>query len=255
VTTPQRIDGVDVSHYQNGSFDYDAMMQAGVKWMYHKCTEGNTYKDPNYARRRGEAKDAGLPFGAYHFARPTAGVGDAEAEAKFFIETAKPVPGDLRPALDLETLENLHGLPLVAWTDRFCAEVKRLTGVDPVIYTPYTLSNELEERCVFWVPRYNSTNTPPQRRWDVWQFSNGQYGVPNRVPGIGNCDINTSKVPVQMLVIPKPQDKPAQPHLGKRIQSALDDLAVAEGRAKDGTRRDTLIKRAMAALRKIKPTS
>ena len=44
---------------------------------------------------------------------------------------------------------------------------------------------------------------------------------------------------------------PEEETRGKKVDEALDALAVAEKRAKDGTERDTLIKRAIRILKKI----
>lgn len=248
MTQPMRIDGVDISHHQNGKIDWAALKRAGVKWMYHKATEGASFKDSNYAARRAEAKKAGMPFGYYHFAR--AGVGDARQEARFSVSVGKPVPGDLRPALDLETTEGLSMDAIRRWADEFCDEIEDLCGVTPVVYTPYVLSSALEKKALFWVPRYNDSNTPPVRQWDIWQFSNGQFGVPNSVPGLGHVDLNHSKVQLSELLIPKP----ALTSRGVNVDEAIRRLKAAEKRAKDGTARDTLIKRALAQLARIKPT-
>lgn len=250
MTTAMRVDGVDISHHQPGVIGWAALKAAGVKWMYHKATEGAGFRDSNYNKRRAEAKKAGMPFGAYHFARPS--VGDAKVEAKFFISVANPAVGDLRPCLDLETTEGLSEAAIDKWADEFCAEVERLTSVVPLVYTPFKLSDSLERKALFWVPRYNNSNTPPTRSWDIWQFSNGQFGVPNKVAGLGNVDLNHSKVHLNDLLIPKA----AEPVLtrGVNVDAALTSLDKADKRAKDGTERDTLIKRAARILRRIKPT-
>jgi GH25 family lysozyme M1 (1,4-beta-N-acetylmuramidase) len=188
-----------------------------------------------------------MPFGAYHFARPS--VGDAKTEARFFIDVANPVPGDLRPCLDLETTEGLSMTQIKTWADEFCAEVERLTSVTPLVYTPFLLSASLERRALFWVPRYNNDNDPPIRSWDIWQFSNGVFGVPNRVNGLGNVDLNHSKVDLKDLLIPKA----AEPVLtrGRNVDSAIKDLTAAEKKAKDGTDRDSRIKRSLQILKRI----
>lgn len=188
--TPMRVDGVDISHHQDGTINYAAAKQAGVKWLYHKATEGATYRDPNYTKRRAEAAKAGLPFGAYHFAR--AGVGDAEQEARAFLSYARPKPGDLRPALDLETTEGLSLTRLRTWAFAFAVEVVRQTGVAPIIYTPFDLGEDTKG-CLIWRPRYNDSNTPPALPWDIWQFSNGVLGKPDLVAGFGHVDLNTMR--------------------------------------------------------------
>jgi GH25 family lysozyme M1 (1,4-beta-N-acetylmuramidase) len=225
--------------------------------MYHKATEGSDFRDSNYIRRREECKNVKLPFGAYHFARPSSG-NDALTEARFFISVAKPVVGDLRPALDLEVKDEISGPALVRWADDFCNEVQMLTGVVPVVYTPYLLSEALEKKAIIWVPRYNNDNRPPERSWDIWQFSNGLLGVPNSVPGLGHVDLNHSKVPLSAIRIPKPTPPtPPKPDpeksRGPNVDIAVDSLTKAEKFAKDGGKRDTLIKRALRSLKRIKP--
>lgn len=224
----QRVDGVDISHWQSGNLDWNAAAKAGVKWVYHKSTEGTTYRDPNYTKRRAEAKRSGMPFGAYHFARPDADGKDAKAEAQFFVKVANPKPGDLRPALDLETRENLSGMKLVKWADDFCKEVERLTGVVPVVYTPYILSTELQNKAIMWRPRYNNQNIPPKEDWDIWQFSNGVYGVPRSIPGFGNVDINTSRVGLNKLLIPKKEVKPSKPKKTATLKFAEISLQFSD---------------------------
>lgn len=250
MTKALRIDGVDISHHQPGVIGWAALKAAGVKWMYHKATEGAGFRDSNYNKRRAEAKKAGMPFGAYHFARPS--VGDAKTEAKFFVSVANPAVGDLRPCLDLETTEGLSGSQIDDWADTFCAEVERLTSVTPLIYTPFTLSPALERKALFWVPRYNNTNTPPVRQWDIWQFSNGVFGVPNQVRGLGHVDLNHSKVHLRDLLIPKA----AEPVLtrGGNVDAGLESLQKAERHSKEGTKRDSLLDRAIKIVKRIKPT-
>lgn len=251
MTVPLKVHGVDISHHQAGNIGWASLKRAGVQWMYHKATEGAGFKDSNYTKRRAEAKAAGMPFGAYHFARPERG--DARVEARFFISVAKPVPGDLRPCLDLETQEHLSGAALVQWADDFNDEVEKLTGQTVVVYTPYVLSSALERKALFWVPRYNNSNTPPTRSWDIWQFSNGVFGVPNQVAGLGHVDLNHSKVSVQDLLIPKAA-QPVPESRGKNVDGAIEDLTKAEKRAKEGTTRDRLLDRALRVLKRIKPT-
>lgn len=210
MTKPMRVDGIDISHHQGGKIDLAGAKKRGLKWMYHKATEGETVKDGMYSRRRAEAKKAGLPFGAYHFARPE--VGDAVKEARRFIDVAKPVPGDLRPALDLETDEGLSLVQIRQWCATFVAEIVRLVGVKPIIYTPFDLG-AADDGCILWRPRYNNTNTQPVLKWDIWQFSNGIAGVPSRLAGVGEVDLNTMRdgLTVAQMQIPTPKPAPPKP--------------------------------------------
>lgn len=249
MTMPLPVHGVDISHHQkNINIDWTKLKNAGVQWMYHKASEGISLRDSAYLRRREQAKAAGMPFGAYHFARPSGG--DARAEARFFIDVSRPMVGDLRPCLDLETREFVSGQALVDWADAFCDEIQRLVKVVPVVYTPYTLSQELEDRAIFWVPRYNNRNERPFRDWDIWQFSNGQLGLPNSVPGLGHVDLNYSpKVSLAELQFPPQNNVPTS--RGRNVDEAITLLFQAK--AKPGSERDTLLKKASKILKSIKP--
>ena len=204
------IDGIDISHWQDGNIDYAAAKAAGVKFIYHKATEGRTYSDPNYARRRAEAKKAGIPFGAYHFARPN--FNSAKDEARRFLKVADPEPGDMIPVLDLEVNEKkMSRAALTRWVGNFL-EVFHRKGIKVMIYTPFDLNKTFG--APLWVARYNNAMLAPRvpspwKTWDVWQFSDGVYGKPNFAPGVGKVDLNTlnTGVTVKELRIPKPVEK------------------------------------------------
>ncbi len=208
MTTARTVHGADVSHHQ-GTLDLPAAKKAGLQFLWHKATEGNTLKDAEYAGRRAAAAKAGVPFGAYHFARPD--VGDAAVEATFFVKTAQPKPGDLLPALDLETTEGLTLTQLKVWARTFAETVERLTGFDTALYCPWDLGLGL----VRWVPRYNRDNRLPAVPWDIWQFSGGAEfpGTPSTFPGLGAVDLNTFRQGFGLghIVIPKPEVKPPKP--------------------------------------------
>lgn len=203
MTTRQTPVLVDTSHHQDYRIDFAAAKKAGIKGQYHKATEGTGFRDPDYATRRAAAKKAGLAFGAYHFARPSNG--DADDEARHFLSVAKPRPGDLLPALDLETTEGLSIGSLRGWAKEWSRIVSAACGGhDPVVYSPW----DLQVPGLRWRPRYNDANTPPALPWDVWQFSNGVLGVPDRVAGFpGATDLNTLRkgLPFSALVYPKPK--------------------------------------------------
>lgn len=219
----RRIDGVDLSHFQaNLNIDWPEAKKAGVKFVYHKATESTDWTDASYAKRRAEAKAHGVPFGAYHFAHPA--LGNAETEAQHFLKFASPARGDMAPALDLEVnTEHMSEDQLATWVETFFAAVFKHTGVKRgVLYTPFNISRR-PKGVVLWVARYNNDNRPPTvhqpfHTWTIWQFSDGQFGNPSVVPGIGRVDIDTlhKRFPwanVNHLVLPtvKPRHKHHKP--------------------------------------------
>ncbi len=65
-TMPGSIDVViDINH--DNHFDAIKARNAGVRAVIHKASEGATFLDPAYRRRRQDALAAGLLWGAYHF--------------------------------------------------------------------------------------------------------------------------------------------------------------------------------------------
>lgn len=194
---PRRtLDGVDISHHQSGRFDLKAAKAAGLRWWYVKATEGTSFKDPTYRKRVRQARAAGLPVGAYHFARP--GNGDAVAEARYFLKHIELRAGDMVPMLDLEDIGDLTLAQLTTWTGAWVRTVtqelrrKGLAG-RPVIYTPFNLEKGFG--CLLWVARYSDDFRPPviPRPWQraaIWQHSNGRLGPVKSVPGLGHVDVN-----------------------------------------------------------------
>ena len=172
------------------------MKAKGLLGVYHKATEGSTWKDPSYAARRAEAKAAGMPFGAYVFV--SAG-SDAKKTVEFLLQVASPKPGDLAPMIDFE--ESALGAWSQAKKDAWMKEavdlLTRATGIKPLIYTPFNFTSTYG--CGLWTATYNNQNKlasieKPWSEWEVFQFSNGVYGVPREFMG-HHIDLNTVKNP------------------------------------------------------------
>ena len=226
-TKPRRIDGVDLSHHNPVTeAALRAAKGAGVRFVYHKATEGAGFVDGTYDARRKLAKLVGLPFGAYHFARPARG--DASQEANHFLKIAKPAKGDLAPCLDLETTEGLTMAELRAWAAEWVGVVRKATGVEPVIYSPWDLGT----KGLRWRPRYNASNTPPALAWDVWQFkADGAIGVPSSVAGLGRVDLNTFAEGITLASIPRVGAKPTPPQADTvRVNVAHASLQFSDTR-------------------------
>ena len=224
------VHGADLSHHNEDPALVRAR-EAGLMFVYHKATEGSTVRDPQYPARRAAARKARLPFGAYHFASPDHD--DAAVEARAFLEYADPQAGDLVPALDMEVAGSER---LEAWSKRFMAEVLRLLeqrGLRPkdrlIHYGPDDYGPDYP--FLRWVPRYNNSNEPPTARFDIWQFSNGELGVPHSFPGLaGKVDLNTMRpgLTVDSLLLERLGS--GDPHPGKG-----EDENTGKGGSKGGS--------------------
>jgi lysozyme len=193
--TAERIDFFDLSNWQTRPIDWAAVKAAGVKWVIHKATQGTTSTDMMYRQRRLEAGHHGVQFGAYHFADPSPG--NALAEADHFLYAASPRPGDVVPVLDLES--NPRGMDTAAlslWVHQWITHVRASLNIPRVIlYTRMELEGEFAAK--LWVPRYSDNDAAPVapapfKAWAMWQFSDGRYGVPNRLEGVPfDVDLST----------------------------------------------------------------
>jgi GH25 family lysozyme M1 (1,4-beta-N-acetylmuramidase) len=194
-------EGIDISHWQ-GAIDWTKVAAAGKRFAFMKASESTDFVDNTYDTNRQRARAAGLYVGAYHFAQPSTGAGDAVAEADHFIDTARPVSGDLIPVLDLERNGSLSQAALTGWVQSFLGRVYERVGVRAVIYvspnfwrtymgdTTWFGANGYD---ILWVAHWTTGVTPsvPGANWagDGWTF--WQYTSDGTVPGIsGRVDLN-----------------------------------------------------------------
>jgi GH25 family lysozyme M1 (1,4-beta-N-acetylmuramidase) len=194
-------EGIDVSHWQ-GTIDWGKVRAAGKRFAYIKATEETTYIDNMYAINRAGAKAAGLYVGAYHFARPDATPGDAQAEADHFVDTAAFAPGELLPVLDLEQSGGLTSDVLQTWVRSFLDRVYVRTGIRAVIYvSPSFWSTKMSNSVwfaqngyqVLWVAHWTTASTPstPGANWAGRGWTFWQYTSDGTVPGIaGRVDLD-----------------------------------------------------------------
>jgi len=188
--------GIDVSHWQ-GTIDWKRVAGAGKRFVFLKATDGHDFVDPTFVTNRAGARANGLLVGAYHFARPDPSAGDAVEEARWFVGRANPRPGNLLPVLDLETSKGLDRQGITTWARRWVAEVRRLTGVTPLVYTsPYGWASRTgdsralaRDGAPLWIAHWGvESPTLPAGEWDgngwrVWQHTSHGHvaGIAGRV--------------------------------------------------------------------------
>ncbi|MEA2453241.1 MAG: lysozyme [Actinomycetota bacterium] len=246
--------GIDVSHWQeeNGNvINWQKVSETHV-FAFHKATEGTTYADPRYADNRTEAASASIPFGAYHFARPSGGTiaaaqQDGVDEADHFLAVAQPAAGDLIPVLDLEANGNLPTRRLKAWVQSWLDRVRSVVGVEPMIYTgPNFWESYMGNTAEFaayplWIAHYTS-DAPrvPGGNWggNGWAF--WQWTSSAQVPGIkggvdedrfAGTDLTPYKIPGAPLPVPTPD--PATPPSNQSPPTISGDTEVGSTLAAD----------------------
>ncbi|MCF2719312.1 glycoside hydrolase [Paenibacillus sp. UKAQ_18] len=199
--------GIDVSRYQ-GKIDWKAVKASGISFAFIKASQGKLYRDKTFIGNAQAARAVGVLVGAYHYVDDSAKTPeDARKEAANFVSAVNSAGGiasfDLPPVMDYESNKSgLSKAALTAVARTFLAEVERLTGVRPIVYTYPSFIGNFSGLSDYplWIARYSATQVPAGAsgwsRWDFWQYSDGSAGgtLPSgtrKVAGIaGPVDLN-----------------------------------------------------------------
>ena len=205
--------GIDVSAH-NGTVDWKAAAEAGIKFAWVKATEGQTHVNSNWVKRYNGAAENKVVVGAYHFARPDSNKydspeADAMAEFKHFRKALSQVGGlkcgNLVPAVDLEAGMKTDDQYNVDWYLEWLRLAEEEWGVKAIVYTAKWAwglylrkanENDLKkfrEYPVWWANYIRKErkmgpgeNLRLWKEWDVWQYTG--WGA---CPGIkGKVDLN-----------------------------------------------------------------
>ena len=179
VNEKNRVVGVDVSYYQ-ADIDMAVLKAQGVGFIYIKATEGSSRQDERFAWNWKNAREAGLPSGAYHFfSFDSAG----STQAENFIRTVGPdLKGRLIPVVDVEYYGDKEKNPpekadvvreLKFWLDA----VEKQYGVKPMIYTrpdvcKKYLGDEFDEYKKWLSSVYMPLSWKYHGDWVLWQYLN-----------------------------------------------------------------------------------
>lgn len=189
----REVHGIDVSHWQ-GKINWQKVKEAGLEFAYLKATEGVTFIDSQFKANYHHAQVADIPVGAYHFFRPKL---NPIAQARHFVRVLGRLPVDgLRPVLDVEDHDECRRDEIRQGVRACAAEIARLTGVTPIIYTytsfweDFVACRETPKTYPLWIANYNKVHRPGLpvgwNKYLLWQWT--QTGT---VAGVkGNVDLN-----------------------------------------------------------------
>lgn len=189
---------LDLSHHNEidtKAGGFSAVYRAGIRGIIHKSSQGVGMTDAKYAARRKMATDAGLLWGAYHFADNQ----DVDAQVGHFIRAAQPDENTLM-ALDFEP--NANHTMSIAQARTFLTKIAAILGRKAVLYSGNLAKEQLKSADPFfgshrlWLSQYGAVPNV-QRSWSapwLWQFTGDGLGPkPHAIAGIiGNgIDINS----------------------------------------------------------------
>ena len=135
-----RTHGPDVAKWQHPHgkpINWAAAKRSGAGYAFMKATEGTTVVNPWFRADWSGAARAGLPRGAYHFARPALPISTATAQAHAYLRVVGTLhrPGDMPAVLDLESTGGLTPGQLILWAQQWVRTVQDATGRAPILYT------------------------------------------------------------------------------------------------------------------------
>ncbi len=187
----KNLKGIDISRW-NGEIDFKLVKSQGIKVVYIKATQGENIVDPKLKINTTKAKEAGLSIGFYHFFAPST-VESALKQAKHFVDNVKEYKVDCRLALDIERDNQLSSEVLTNLSKVFLEEVKKLSGLEVVLYTYTSFINEHLDKTLniypLWVAHYGVDRPGKNNVWDEWVGF--QYSEKGKVKGINtDCDLD-----------------------------------------------------------------
>ncbi len=171
------IHGIDVSHYQSTIDwgDVQTMQDKNIKigFAFIKSTEGLNDIDNAFRRNWVNAKEAGMPRGAYHFFTPNK---SGKAQAENFIDNVVLEKGDLPPVLDIERTYGASAEQIQQRAKDWLVMVEKKYKTKPIIYTNVAfyenfLASQFDDYPL-WVAHYLVKDKPRiKRNWLFWQHN------------------------------------------------------------------------------------
>lgn len=238
--TDKSLFGIDINEYTT-NVDFTVLART-VDFLYLRgsgSASGRFRVDRKFIQFASEARNFGIPVGAYHFGVPSNDLTTADSQCDDFIGLlqrgfGQGNYGDLFPVLDVEvpTDKSISTVALVNWIDRFRRRFERATRRRLMLYTGvffvqlydnffvpgrgYPLSN-----MPLWIALYTAIPTNPRippdlggwTRWRIWQYSESAT-----VAGIGNpVDANWGPNSIDLLVQPDQVNGLSASRVGNRI--------------------------------------
>jgi lysozyme len=159
----------------------------GLLGVIHKASQGIGIIDPAYALRRQMARDAGLLWGAYHFATAD----DPISQVNHFLDCALPDQNTL-VALDYEP--NGASTMSIDQARAFLSTVETKLGRKAVLYSGNLIKETLPGTDAFfgghrlWLAEYGPQARLPAawNKYWLWQYSDS--GQVSGISGAVDCD-------------------------------------------------------------------
>ena len=223
---PKSLFGADINEFsQNVNFQ---TLARTVDFLYLRSSGSGTGSfriDQKFLEFAKEARNYGIPVGAYHYAMPSTNLTTADSQCDDFIELLQigfgtNDYGDLFPVLDVEAPVNksIPTTTLLNWVDRFRVRFEKKTRRRLMLYTGeffiklyddflYPGRGHILSNMPLWIAMYPAIpGNPPYppnaggwTRWRIWQYTDK-----GNVNGVSSpTDLNWGPDNIAYLVQPK----------------------------------------------------
>lgn len=180
----EKLQGIDVSHYQ-GLINWQQVARCGeISYVYIKATEGEKLVDNTFRQNLQGARKVGLHVGAYHFYRPNVNI---QLQFLNFSQNVNLREMDLIPIIDIEHRGKESLAVFRSKLKQFLDKVERHYGVRPILYTSRDFYNKYLAgpftNYKYMIARYH-TEVP--QLCDNAPFVMWQYSATGTLPGINH---------------------------------------------------------------------
>lgn len=233
---PNSLFGIDINEYTQG-VDFSILARK-IDFLYLRSSGSGTGRfrvDRKFLDFAREARNYGIPVGAYHYAMPSWDLNTADSQCDDFLAILQDAfgekdYGDIFPALDVEapTDQSISTEALINWVDRFRKRFEKKSRRRLILYTGsffIDLYNNFYipgrgyplKSMLLWIAMYTKyPGNPPYpadqggwTRWRIWQFSEDAI-----VEGVGNpVDANWGPNNIDLLI---------QPHIVNGLRARIE---------------------------------
>lgn len=178
--------GLDVSA-RAGAVDFAKARESGRSAVYIRASVADNYVDPNLGANYIAARENGLIVGFYHVLTART-VDQAQAEARFFVQTIGDREMQMRPAMAFDYLAGLSAAGANAIALAFLQTVEAETGLGAAIYTSderacNLWSREIARNYPLWVAAWDVPGPGYNDKWQGW--SGWQYSIDGNIENTG----------------------------------------------------------------------
>lgn len=242
------MNGIDVSSWQRGI----DITKVPCDFVIVKATQGIDYVNPDCDRVVQQAIIMEKSWGFYHYIDGSG----VKNEVNFFIQNTKNYFTHGIPCVDWERQNNKKYGDLV-YLDSVVKEIKRITGIPPIIYASYSgypWEVAARNNCGTWVAQYRDMNRSKyeEQPWNEYAYACviRQYSSNGRLPNFnGALDLNKAYITKEQWQkyanpVGKPTAEPKpKPNPNTIVKPTFNDMVTLTilGKYGNGVQRKALL--------------